>query len=224
MADTPFLSIFDRPNSYIGRTVPRPNARRLLHGRGTFLDDISLPRLVHVFFVRSPHAHAGIGRIDASRAEAHPGVAAVVTGAQLAEHCKPWVGTLAHLEGLKSPPQRAMPIERATWQGEPVVAVLAESRAVAEDAGELVEIAWEPLPAATDMKSALDADAPLVHPDLGDNLSWRREVVSGDVDAAIEKAHTVVEETFVFGRHTGVTLEPRGIIADYEPSDERMTA
>ena len=134
-----------------------------------------------------------------------------------------WVGTLAHLEGLKSPPQRAMPIERATWQGEPVVAVLAESRAVAEDAGELVEIAWEPLPAATDMKSALDADAPLVHPDLGDNLSWRREVVSGDVDAAIEKAHTVVEETFVFGRHTGVTLEPRGIIADYEPSDERMT-
>ena len=223
MADTPFLSIHDRPNSYIGRSVPRPNAKRLLHGRGTFVDDIVLPRMVHVYFVRSVHAHAKIGKIGTSRAEAHPGVAAVVTGAQLAEYCKPWVGTLSHLEGLKSPPQRAMPIDRATWQGEPVVAVMAESRAVAEDAAELVEIAWEPLPAATDMKTALDADAPLVHPDLGDNLSWRREVTSGDVDAAFEKAHRVVEETFVFARHTGVTLEPRGIIADYEPSDGRMT-
>ncbi|MCH8112862.1 MAG: xanthine dehydrogenase family protein molybdopterin-binding subunit, partial [Proteobacteria bacterium] len=215
--------MFDRPNSYIGRTVPRPNAKRLLHGRGTFVDDIKLPRMVHVYFVRSPHAHAKIGRIDTLRAEAHPGVAAVVTGTQLAEHCRPWVGTLSHLEGLKSPPQRAMPIDRATWQGEPVVAVMAESRAVAEDAAELVEITWEPLPAATDMKTALDADAPLVHPDLGDNLSWRREVTLGDVDAAFEKTHRVVEETFIFARHTGVTLEPRGIIADYEPSDGRMT-
>ncbi len=223
MADTPFLSVFDRPNSYIGRSVPRPNARRLLHGRGTFVDDITLPRMIHVYFIRSPHAHARIKSIDAARAEAHPGVAAVGTGAQLAEHCRPWVGTLTHLDGLRSPPQRALPIERATWQGEPVAAVLAESRAVAEDAAERVEIVWEPLPAATDMKSALDADAPLVHPELGDNLTWRREVNHGDVDAALKLAHAVVEETFVFGRHTGVTLEPRGIIAAYDPSDGKMT-
>ena len=99
--------VLDRPNSYIGRSVPRPNAKRLLEGRGNFVDDIVLPRMLHVVFVRSPYAHAQILNIDTASAQTYPGVISVVTGAQLAERHKPWVGVLKHLQGIVSPPQYA---------------------------------------------------------------------------------------------------------------------
>ncbi len=113
MTDPARHEILDRPNSYIGRSVPRPNARRLLQGRGSFVDDIRLPRMAHVAFVRSPYAHARILNIDTDRAARSPGVAAVVTGTELAAYCTPWVGVLSHLEGLKSAPQHALAIDRA---------------------------------------------------------------------------------------------------------------
>lgn len=221
-ADTP-LSVLDRPNSYIGRTVPRPNARRLLQGRGQYTDDLKLPRMLHVAFVRSPHAHARIVSIDTEAAKAAPGVQAVFVGKDLAEHCTPWVGVLSHLAGLKSAPQYPLAIDIACWQGEPVCAVLADSRAHAEDGVELVQVEWQELPAVTDAETALDAATPVIHADLGDNLAWEREFNAGDVDAAFAEAAAVVEETFHFGRHTGVTLEPRAIIADFDPSEERLT-
>ena len=150
--------ILDRPNSYIGRSVPRPNAPRLAEGRGTFVDDIELSaRAGHAAFVRSPHAHARMRSIDTAAAKAAPGVIAVVTGRELAEIHDPWVGVLTHLEGLKSAPQYALPLQTATWQGEAVVAVVAESRAKAEDAAELVAIDWEVLPAVTDAATARDS-------------------------------------------------------------------
>ena len=124
----------DRPNSYIGKSVPRPNARKLVEGRGQYVDDMLLPRMVHVAFVRSPHPHAKIGKIDGAAALAVPGVLRVFTGADLAPHCDPWVATLAHLKGMKSAPQHPLPLERATWVGEAVAAVVAESRRIAEDA------------------------------------------------------------------------------------------
>src|SRR6476661_9043173 len=96
------LSPLDRPNSYIGRSVPRPNLARLLQGRGRYVSDITLPRMAHVVYVRSPFAHARILRIDKEPALAMPGVIAVVTGAELAKVCTPWVGVLSHLAGLKS--------------------------------------------------------------------------------------------------------------------------
>ena len=119
----------DRPNSYIGRSVPRPNVKKLVEGRGQYVDDLVLPRLVHVAFVRSPHAHARIGGIDVSAALQVPGVVRVYSGADLADHCTPWVAVLAHLKGMKSAPQRPLPLETATWAGEAIVAVVAESRA-----------------------------------------------------------------------------------------------
>ena len=214
--------ILDRPNSYIGRSVPRPDARRLTHGRGIFVDDITLPRMVHAAFVRSPYAHARIVSIDTEAAASAPGVVAVATGEDLARIHEPWVGVLTHLEGLKSAPQRALPVDCARWQGEAVVAVVAERREQAEDAAELVEIEWEEIPAATDMETALDADTPVIHADLGDNLAWQRQYAAGDVDAACAEADAVVEETYHFGRHTGVTLEPRGIVADFDPSTRNL--
>lgn len=218
------LSPLDRPNSYIGRSVPRPNARRLLAGRGTFVDDLRLPRMVHAAFLRSPHAHARIRSIDVSRAAAAPGVVRVVTGQEMAQHVTPWVGVLAHLKGLKSAPQYPLAVERATWQGEPVAVVVARSRAEAEDAAALIEVEWEPLPAVVDMETALDPATPVIHPELGDNLAFRREHVAGDPDAAFaDPENVVVEATFVTGRHTGVCLEGRSILADYNPAEGRLT-
>jgi aerobic carbon-monoxide dehydrogenase large subunit len=218
------LSDFDRPNSYIGRTVPRPNARRLAEGRGRFVDDLSLPRMVHAAFLRSPHAHARIDRIDLEAAKASAGVVAVYTGADLVKHVEPWVGVLTHLKGLRSPPQPAVAIDVARWQGEPVAMVVAASRAEAEDAAALIEVDYDPLPIAVDMEKALDADEPVIHSDYDSNLAWERLVENGDVDAALSDPNaTVVERTFNFGRHTGVTLEPRCLVAAFDPSEERLT-
>ena len=227
MSDTPpirtGLSALDRPNSYIGRSVPRPNLGRLLQGRGQYVSDMVLPRMGHVAFVRSPHAHARILSIDSTEARRLPGVLAIVTGAELAKVCTPWVGVLTHLKGLKSAPQNAIAVDRACWQGEAVAAVVATSRAAAEDAAERVQVEYEELEPVVDMTTALDAATPVIHPDLGDNLAFERKLDAGAVDAAFAEADHVVEAEFVFGRHTGVTLEPRSILADWNPGEERLT-
>lgn len=214
----------DRPNSYIGKTVPRPNAEKLVQGRGRYVDDITLPRMVHVAFVRSPLAHARILSIDTGVASAVKGVLRVFTGADLAKVCTPWVAVLAHLKGLKSPPQHPMAVDRACWVGEPVVAVVATSRAAAENGAALVEVEYGPLPAVTDTMTALDPDTPVIHPDLGDNLAFQRLHEEGDVDAALAQAHKVVTARFRTARHTGVTLEPRSILVDWNPAEGQMTA
>jgi carbon-monoxide dehydrogenase large subunit len=214
---------FDSPNSYVGRSVTRPNARRLAQGRGQFVDDLVLARMLHVAYARSPHAHARIVGIDKTKAAAMPGVVRVVTGPEIALVCKPYVGVLTHLQGMRSPPQYPLALEIARWQGEPVVAVVAQSRAEAEDAVEALEIVYEELPAALDAERALDKDAVVIHKEFGDNLCFQRVVDTGGVDAAMKSAHKVVEDTLLFGRHTGVTMEPRAILADYNRADETLT-
>src|SRR5271155_4568975 len=217
------LTALDRPNSYIGRSVPRPNLARLTQGRGQYVSDVVLPRMVHVAFVRSPHAHARIKSIASADAKKAPGVVAVVTGAQLAKVITPWVGVLTHLKGIKSAPQHAIAVERACWQGEAVCAVVAKTRAEAEDACALVDVDYEALPAVTDPETALDAKTPVIHPALGDNLTFERVLNAGDPDKGFAEADAVVETTFVFGRHTGVTNEARSIVADWNPGDQRLT-
>lgn len=217
------LSILDRPNSYIGKTVPRPNLGRLMQGRGQYVSDMALPRMAHVVFLRSPYAHARILKIDGTEAKAMPGVIAVVTGAELAKVISPWIGVLSHLKGLKSAPQHAIAVDRACWQGEAVAAVIATSRALAEDAAEFVSVDYEELVPVTDMRTALDPDTPVIHPDLGDNLAFERNLNAGAVDQAFKDSDEVVEAEFVFGRHTGVTLEPRAVLADWNSGDERLT-
>src|SRR6476661_8637777 len=146
----PVLTALDRPNSYIGRSVPRPNLQRLSQGRGQYVSDVVLPRMAHVAYVRSPHAHARIVKIATDAAKKSPGVIAVVTGPEIAKVMTPWVGVLTHLKGLKSAPQAPIAIDRACWQGEAVCAVVARTRALAEDAAELLEIDYEELVAVTD--------------------------------------------------------------------------
>lgn len=222
VTEKPLHAVTDDPR-YIGASSERPSARRLVQGQGMYVDDIELPRMAHVVFWRSPVAHCRIVKIDADAARGMPGVVMIADGKDLAKICKPWVATLGHLTGMKSAPQHPLAIERACWQGEPVVAVVAETREQAEDALQYVMVDFERLAPVVDMETALDPATPLIHPELGDNLCFTRTLDTGGVDAAFAQADVVVETVFEFGRHTGVTLEPRSQIADWNPGDQRLT-
>lgn len=217
------LTPLDRPNSYIGRSVPRPNAKRLLAGRGRYVTDITLPRMLHVAYVRSPYAHARIVSIDATTAREMPGVRLVATGEDLAKLCAPWIGTMDHFKGMKSPPQLPLPIDKVVWSGQAVVAVVADARALAEDAAEAVYIEFDELPAVVDIDAARAPDAPVISPELGSNLCFHGKIDTGGVEDVFAGAAHVVEEEFHFGRHTAVTMEPRAIIADYDASEGQLT-
>ncbi|WP_029003834.1 xanthine dehydrogenase family protein molybdopterin-binding subunit [Azorhizobium doebereinerae] len=217
------LGALDRPNSYIGRSVSRPNAARLLAGRGRYVTDLVLLRMLHVAFLRSPYAHARIVSIDAEAARAMPGVRLVATGPDLARLCTPWTGTLDHFKGMKSAPQLPLPIEEVLWSGQAVVAIVAETRAQAEDAAEAVTVAFEELPAVVEVDHARAPGADRAALAVADNLCFGSRLDTGGIDGVFADAAHVVEEEFHFGRHTAVTLEPRAILADWDPSEGKLT-
>jgi carbon-monoxide dehydrogenase large subunit len=217
------LHAIDRPNSYIGRSVPRPNAQRLLAGRGRYVTDLVLPRMLHAAFVRSPYAHARIVSIDVADARAMPGVRLVATGDDLSRLCKPWVGTLDHFKGMKSSEQWPLAVGKVVWAGQAVVAVVADTRAQAEDAAEAVMIGFEEIAAVVDLDAAREAGSEIISPELGDNVCFHTKLDTGGIDDIFKSAAHVVEGEFTFGRHTAVTMEPRAIVADYNPSERQLT-
>lgn len=210
----------DRP---IGRAMARPDARRLIQGRGQFTSDILLPRMVHAAFLRSPYAHADLLGIDLAPARAMPGVVGVFDAAALEGWCTPWVGVLSHLKGLKSAPQYPLARARVRFQGEPVAMVVAASRAEAEDAAERIVVDYGPLPPVVDPHAALAAGAAPIHPELGDNLAFERRIEAGEAAAGVDAADEVINLDFSFSRHTGVTLEPRALLADWNEGEQRLT-
>ena len=211
------------PSGAVGRPLPRRSARRLAFGRGKYADDLRFPGLLHLAFVRSPYAHARILNIDPAPALAAVPNARVIAGAEIALVCTPWQGTMDHLPTMVSPPQHAVAVDRVVWQGEPVAAVVAASRAEAEDAAAEVVVEWQPLPVAAIRDRALDENAALVHPALGSNLSFSTTIRAGEPDTAFAGAAHVVEGRFSFARHTGVPLEMRTVIADYDPGEGKLT-
>ena len=211
------------PEGAVGRPLPRSSARRLAFGRGKYTDDLRFPGLLHLAFVRSPHAHARILGIDPAPARAAVPGARVFTGAEIAGVCKPWQGTMDHLPTMVSPPQHVVAVDRVAWQGEPVAAVVAASRAEAEDAAGEVAVEWDPLPAAAVRDRTLDEDAALVHPELGSNLCFSTTIGTGDSETALDEAAHVVEGRFSFARHSGIPLEARTVIADYDPGEGTLT-
>src|SRR5256712_671070 len=140
---------------HVGARLKRPDDPRLLTGRGRYVDDITLPRMVHVAFVRSPHAHAAITRIDVSAAAKSPGVVGVLTGVEAARLCRPYRGILQHYHGMKTGAMTPLAVERVRCVGEPVVAVAAETAAAAYDAAAHVGIDSTPLPAVLDPAAAV---------------------------------------------------------------------
>ncbi|MBI4491705.1 MAG: molybdopterin-dependent oxidoreductase [Chloroflexi bacterium] len=221
-----------KSDGWFGRPVRRVEDGQLLRGRGRFVGDIERPGQLHAAFVRSPHAHARIKGIETSAALALPGVAAVLTFADLGAAARPMPPFLAKtapkalVEFLK-PEVKAddsflLPPDKVRYAGEAVAMVIAESRYLAEDAAELVEVDYEPLPAVADVEAALQPDAPLLHEAWGDNVCVRFTVQKGDVDQAFQRADHVVRERFYVHRYTGITIETRGAVAEYDPERREL--
>jgi len=192
----------------VGRGIPRSHARRLAAGRGAYADDLRFPRLLHAAFLRSPHARARIVRLDLSHALKGEGVAAAYDGPALSAVCKPWQTKLATWPAHQSLPQPPLASGEARWQGQPVALVLAASRALAEDAIERIEVEWEPLDAIAHREAALP-----------EHLAFEHAVASGEIPSG----STTVQRTITFARHTGVPLEPRSIVASFDPSERKLT-
>jgi carbon-monoxide dehydrogenase large subunit len=207
----------------IGARIPRRELKRLLSGHGRFIDDIKLPRMLHACFVRSPHPHARIAAIDIEAAKQAPGVAAILTAGDINPQCDPFVGVALHRPGHRSAPQRLLAEDRAVWQGQPVAVVVADSRAEAEDAAELVSVEWEPLPVIGDQMQAIALGALPIHPELGDNIAFDFSLEKGRPTEAFAEADVVIEEELRFERQMAMTLEARGLIADYDPSEGSLT-
>ncbi len=207
---------------YVGARVMRVEDPRFLAGRGIYLDDIEPRGTLHVAFHRSPHAHARIVSVDASRARALDGVALVVSGEDLRD-LPPFSTTIATRPEAKTGTRHMLPLDRVRFVGEAVAAVVARSRAVAEDAAELIDVEYEPLPAVLDAEAALAPGAPVLHDELGDNNFAHIEFEAGDVDAAFAEAAHVFRKRFHFGRTHAAPLEGRGVIADWDVAENALT-
>ncbi|HXU87219.1 MAG TPA: xanthine dehydrogenase family protein molybdopterin-binding subunit [Methylomirabilota bacterium] len=211
-----------RSPSPFGAAVRRREDRRLLTGRGRYATDVDLPRLVHVAFVRSVHAHARLLDVDGAAASAAPGVVRVVTGDDAL--VTPYrVRARSALPGYveTEQPLLAWPIVRHV--GEAVAAVVATDRYLAEDAAARVSVAYEPLPASVDVLAALSDGAPLVHEAAAGNRVLSRRFEHGDVDAALSRAAAVIAREFRTNRQCAAPLEPRVGVADWSAAEEKLT-
>src|SRR6267378_925817 len=216
---------------YFGAAVKRREDPRFLRGEGRFVDDVTLPGMLHVAFLRSPHAHARIAKIDAAAAAAGPGVVRVLTFADLERRMKPLPLFGAVPPGLaavvkfdvRQAPQWPLCRERARYVGEIVAMVVADSPERAADAVDLIEVDWEPLPPVVDVLRAGEAGAPLVHPDWGTNVGVGFTHAIGDVDGAFAGAAVQVTETFRIQRYVGMPLEGRGVVAVWDRRDGMLT-
>ena len=207
---------------HLGASVLRKEDPRLLTGRGRYVGDITLPGMLQVAFVRSQYAHARIHGVDTAAALALPGVVAVVTGADIAGQIRPIQGP-ARYEGFRSPDWPILAHDVARYRGEGIAAVVAESRYIAEDAAEQIEVDYEPLPAVVDMLAALEPGSPRVYPDWDDNLFLRRGATIGDVDGAFRDADVVLRRVYRNQRYTGVPMETRGCLATYDAATGDLT-
>ena len=206
----------------IGRAMPRAATKRLVAGRGRYLDDISLKGELHGAFLRSPHPHAAFKISNTAEAAALPGIVRILTADDIDSVCSSWKCVLRNAPSLASPEQRALARGRTVFQGEPVALVVAHSRAVAEDALELIEVEWSELPAVTSLEAAASAAPVPAHVGLTDNICWSFEYRAGDPGKAFADATQIVSRRLNFARKTGVPLEPRGILASYDPSSNAM--
>ncbi len=205
-----------------GAPLRRLQDEQLVRGAGCYADDLTLPGLLHVAVVRSPHAHAGLRRIDTSRARALTGVVDAVTHRDLGAAGAAFPVILDH-RGLIPATWRALAAEKARFAGEPVAAVIATSRYLAEDAAEQVEVDYEPLPAAVDLERAVRDGAPLVHDHAPGNVALHVVQRYGDADAALAAAPRRFAERFRIARGSGQPLETRGVVAEYDAARRALT-
>jgi carbon-monoxide dehydrogenase large subunit len=205
----------------VGTSVQRVEDQRILRGKGKYTDDMVLPGMVHAAFVRSPYAHAKITSIDTTAAKAVPGVVAVLTAEDVERVTNPVANQ--PVPGHKSPPIYGLTRDKVRLVGDVVAMVVADSRYIAEDAADLVEVEYEPLPAVANIAQALDPSRPALFEELGDNLAFDLPQSWGDVDGAFAQADRVLSYTFHQHRYAHVPMEGRGGIADYDPATGQLT-
>jgi carbon-monoxide dehydrogenase large subunit len=200
---------------FFGKRIRRLEDPRLLAGKGSFLEDLQLPGMLHAAFVRSPYAHAEI-RAVATEAARVPGVVGVFTAADF--DLKPTPTVIPH-PAYRPCSQPPLAQGKVRFVGEPIAVVVAETRYQAEDgaAALAAELDLQPLDVVPNAEAALAADAPLLHEDLGENLAATFEVAVGDVEAAFARAARVVRGHFTVQRYTGMPIETRGVLATIEP-------
>ena len=207
--------------TYIGSPIRRKEDERFLTGKATFVDDIKLPGMLHAAVLRSPHAHAKIRSIDTSKARAIAGVVEVFTAADISAMSEIPI-RLYPLPGLEKYLQLPLATDVVRHAGEAVAFAVAESRYLAEDALDAIEVAYEPLTPVVDMEESL-LDQVLVHEGPGTNLATQYIISIGDVKAAFESAHYTRKERFKIHRHTGNPMETRGLIASYDTTTSDLT-
>jgi carbon-monoxide dehydrogenase large subunit len=221
------------PPRAVGQSIPRKEDVRFITGTAAFVDDIAMPRMVHAAVVRSPFPHARIDRVDATEALELPGVIAFYGAAEIAGRVKPFpelylddlssaMYERASLQ-IESCPMPPLPTERARWVGQPVGVIVATDRYIAEDARELVDVDYEPLPAIVGHAAALDPDAPVLHESVGHNAQHRYSVASGNVEEVFANAPHSLHVRLAMGRQLGSPIETRGIVAALDPANERLT-
>lgn len=202
--------------------MKRVEDRRLLVGAGRYVDDVRLPGIVHVHFVRSPYSHARIRTLDVAAARSADGVVEVVTATDLPAFGARSINTF--FPKTKAAPDSFLARETVRTVGEPVVAVVADSPTRARDAAERVTIAYEPLPAVVEPEDALRPETAALHPTLGENRAVSHTWQAGDVAGAFAAAGAYVARLGVEQpRLSGVTLEPRAILATYDPNLDELT-
>jgi carbon-monoxide dehydrogenase large subunit len=199
----------------VGTSVRRTEDQRLLTGRGKYAADFRLPGMLHGAVLRSPHAHARLAAVRTGQALTLPGVVAVVTAADLGDigRIPVRLGPRPSVVACLQPP---LAREKVRYVGEPVAFVVAESRYVAEDALELLEVDYEPLAAVTDARRAVEPGASVLHEVIGGNVVATLDTHRGDAEAVLATAHTRVRERFAVQRHTGVPMETRGLSAAFD--------
>jgi len=213
------------PSTWFGMSVLRKEDPILLSGRGRFVDDIHLPGMLHAAFVRSPHAHARIVRIDTQAARALAGVHLVLTHGDLPQTMRDrTIPVMMPNPVIKQPfmPQ-ALAAKEVCFVGEPVAVVVADSRYIAEDAAALVAVEYEALPAATDCRAAAEADSPPVHLGSASNVAARLPISHGAVDAAFAQAPHVYRDRFHLHRGGAFFIECRGVVAEHDASTDSYT-
>jgi len=202
--------------SWCGQSIERVEDGPLLTGRGRFIDDLGIrPGTLHAAILRSPHAHAKIRTIDAGAARTAPGVAAIITGTEVTA-----IST-SLVVGVKAPIECwPIAVDRVRYVGEPVAVVLAANRYLAEDALELIEVVYEPLPAIVDLLAALDPKQPALHEGLGSNIASERSFRYGDPEHAFARAAHRVSVTIRYPRNSCTPIETYGLVAEYDASED----
>jgi carbon-monoxide dehydrogenase large subunit len=207
-----------------GSGIKRREDPRLITGAGTFTDDLKLPGLTYAAILRSPHAHAKIRRIDTAAAANAPGVIAVITGKDVAGKVNPVPCAWAVPNcDLKTPPHPALAVDTVRHVGDGVAMVVAESRAEARDALELIDVDYAPLPAVVDPEKAAAGGAPQLHADVPKNVAFTWVVSGGDAEAAFRSAAVTVSLRIVQQRLLPTAMEPRAAVAAYNAATGQLT-